>query len=165
MPAMTGVDLPMIDFLKLASEQIPNLAGIKFTHENLMDMRLCLDFDEGRLDILHGRDEMLLSGLALGARGAIGSTYNYLGPLFTKLIDRYLAGNITEANELQLKAIRIIEVLIKYGGAVKAGKAMMKLAGIDLGTPRLPVATLTKEEESTMFDELKKLEFARYSQP
>src|SRR5262249_21462458 len=37
MPAMTGADFSMHDFLRLASRRISNLAGIKFTHENLMD--------------------------------------------------------------------------------------------------------------------------------
>src|SRR5262245_58810095 len=51
MPAMTGADLPMFDFLKAASERIPNLAGIKFTHENLMDYSRCLNFEGGRYNI------------------------------------------------------------------------------------------------------------------
>src|SRR5205807_2595704 len=41
MPAMAGADVPIFDFLKLASKRIPNLAGIKFTHENLMDYSRC----------------------------------------------------------------------------------------------------------------------------
>jgi len=42
-------------------------AGIKFTHENLMDYAQCLQFEQGRFDILFGRDEILLGALALGA--------------------------------------------------------------------------------------------------
>ena len=38
-PSMTGVGLPVADFLRRASDTIPNLVGIKFTHENLMEDR------------------------------------------------------------------------------------------------------------------------------
>ena len=62
-PAMTGVDFPMIDFLKGASRRIPNLKGIKFTHENLMDYNRCLHFEKDRFQILFGRDEMLLAAV------------------------------------------------------------------------------------------------------
>ena len=158
-PVLTGVNFPMIDFLEKASVRIPNLAGIKFTHEDLMDMRLCIEHDNQSYDILHGSDEILVSGLALGVEGGIGSTYNYIAPVFNKLIESFTSGNISKANELQLSAIKIIAVLIKYGGAVKAGKSIMKLVGFDFGKPRLPVATLSDSEEKSMFDELQKVGF------
>ena len=41
---------------------------------------------ESRFDVLWGTDEMLLSALATGARGAVGSTYNYAAPLYLKII-------------------------------------------------------------------------------
>ncbi|WP_279183180.1 dihydrodipicolinate synthase family protein [Alistipes finegoldii] len=76
-PSMTGINLPMIDFLKNGSKEIPNLNGIKFTSNNFMEMIECIRFDGGRFDILNGFDEMLLCGMAVGARGGVGSTYNY----------------------------------------------------------------------------------------
>ena len=36
-PALTGVNFPVLDFLKAAEKRIPMLAGVKFTYENLMD--------------------------------------------------------------------------------------------------------------------------------
>ena len=161
MPAMTGVNFPMIDFLKLAEEKIPNLAGLKFTHEDLMDMKLCLEYGDRKYDILHGRDEILICGLVLGARGAIGSTYNYMAPLFLRIMTAFKQSDIALANELQMEAIKIIKVLIKYGGAVKAGKAFMRLVGLDFGNPRLPVLGLSSAEETNLCEELQALRFSR----
>ncbi len=73
-PSVSGVNPLMIDFLEEAEGRIPNLAGIKFTHDDLMDMKLCLEYADQRYDILHGRDEILIAGLSLGVKGAIGST-------------------------------------------------------------------------------------------
>src|SRR5258708_4449348 len=110
-PAMTGVDLPMFDFLRLAGRRIPNLAGIKFTHENLMDYSRCLHFEEGRFNILFGRDEILLPALAMGATGAVGSTYNYMAPIYHRVIEAFNAGDIEVAREFQSRAIQIISVM------------------------------------------------------
>ena len=68
---MTNVKFTGLAFLKAATGKIPNLAGIKFTHEDLMDFAECQAFEGGRYDILFGRDEVLLSALATGAKGAV----------------------------------------------------------------------------------------------
>lgn len=158
MPAMTGINLPMIEFLRAASSRIPNLAGIKFTHENLMDYAECVAFEDGKFDVLFGRDEILVSALALGATGAVGSTYNYMAPVYKSVIDAFKRGDITEARKHQLHAIAIIQVMIRHGG-LSAGKAMMKMAGVDCGPCRLPLRTLTAKEVSALEADLQKVGF------
>ena len=153
MPALTGVDLPMFDFLRIASRRIPNLAGIKFTHENLMDFSRCLEFEEGRFNILFGRDEILLAALALGATGAVGSTYNYLAPIYSELIRAFQAKDLDTARRCQALAIRIIATMSQHGG-LPAGKAMMKLIGLDCGPVRAPLANLSTETLETFTREL-----------
>ena len=101
MPSMNGVCFPMLEFLRAAEPKIPKLAGIKYTHEDLVDFELCREFNDGKYDILYGRDETLLCSLALGCRGAVGSTYNIMAPLYTRLIDAFDSGDLTEARRLQ----------------------------------------------------------------
>ena len=76
----------MLELLRKTDGHIPNLAGIKFTSTNLMSLQECLEFEDGRFNILFGCDEMLLSALALGVPGAVGSTYNYCAPLYHSII-------------------------------------------------------------------------------
>jgi len=159
MPSITGVNLPMIDFLKRAEQSIPTLQGIKYTHEDLMDMALCLHYRDQHFDILHGRDEMLLSGLILGVKGAVGSTYNYSAPLFNRLIEAFNAGEHDVARDLQIKACEIIKVLIKYGGGVKGGKYFMKQLGLDLGPLRLPFTSFDTDTELKMKGALQSVGF------
>lgn len=158
MPAMTGVNFPMIDFLKAAKARIPNLAGIKFTHENLMDYNQCLHFDGGRFNILWGRDEILLCALTLGASGAVGSTYNYMSSLYFKTMAAFQEGDLETARRHQLAATEIIAVMSRHGG-LPAAKAMMKMIGIDCGLVRLPLRNLSKEELETMGCELARVGF------
>lgn len=153
MPAMTGVNLPMIDFLKVAAQRIPNFAGLKFTDENLMSYTQCLNFEDGRFNILFGRDEILLAALAMGATGAVGSTYNYMAPIYQQVWSAFERGDLTAARLHQSTAIQIIAVMIKHGG-LAAGKAMMKCVGIDCGPVRTPLKNLTAEETDVFFREL-----------
>jgi N-acetylneuraminate lyase len=79
-PLLSGVYLPMQELLEQAGRRIPNFAGIKYTHNDLMEFNLCLRYDNYRYDILWGWDEMLLAGLSMGAKGGVGSTYNFAAP-------------------------------------------------------------------------------------
>lgn len=144
-PVLTGCNLPMIEFLREAAPMIPNLAGIKFTQEDFSDFLNCLRFMDGKYDMLWGRDENLLPALVLGARGAVGSTYNYSAPLYYRLITAFDQGNFPLARELQMASINMISLLGKYGG-ISTGKSYMKYIGFDFGKFRLPVKNMSNED-------------------
>lgn len=143
-PVLTGCFVSMYEFLKVADPMIPNLAGIKFTNEDFMDFQSCLNFENGKFDMLWGRDENLLSALVLGARGGVGSTYNYAAPLYYQLIDAFNNGDLQLARKLQQQSIDMIRLLGKYGG-IATGKAYMKYVGFDCGEFRLPIKNMTAE--------------------
>ena len=140
-PVLSGCFISVYDFLKEAAPIIPNLAGVKFTHEDFMDFLSCINFMNGKYEILGGRDENLLSALVLGTRAAVGSTYNYAAPLYNQLIDAYNSNDFYTARKLQQKSIDMIRLLGKYGG-MGVGKAFMKYIGFDCGKFRLPVKNL-----------------------
>lgn len=150
-PVLTGCHIPMYDFLKEAATAIPNLAGIKYTHEDFMDFQTCINYMDGKYDMLWGRDENLLSALVLGTRSGVGSTYNYAAPLYYRLIKAFDERDLDLARQLQQKAINMIRLLGKYGG-IATGKAYMKYVGIDCGQFRLPV----KNMSSAAYENFKK---------
>jgi N-acetylneuraminate lyase len=146
-PVLSGVNIPMLDFLKEANPIIPNLAGVKYTHENFMDFLSCVNFDGGKYQILGGYDEVLLPALSVGCKSAVGSTFNYAAPLYYGIIEAFDLGDLDTARELQQKAIDMIRLLGKYGG-IATGKAFMRYIGFDFGGFRLPV----KDFDSSMYD-------------
>lgn len=159
MPAMSGVSVPVAEFLALGGKAMPTLAGVKFTHNNLMEMSQCLMLDGGRYEVLHGYDEILLCGLSLGATAAVGSTYNYAAKVYNRLIEAFRAGDIAAAAALQQYSVKIVEVIIKHGGGVRGGKAIMRLMGVDCGSCRLPLAPFTEAEYTELEAELKAIDF------
>lgn len=159
MPSMSGVSVPVAEFLALGGKAMPTLAGVKFTHNNLMEMSQCLMLDGGRYAVLHGYDEILLCGLSLGATAAVGSTYNYAAKVYNRLIEAFRAGDIAAAAALQQYSVKIVEVIIKHGGGVRGGKAIMRLMGVDCGSCRLPLAPFTEAEYTELEAELKAIDF------
>ncbi len=159
-PCMTGVNVAVIEFLEAIDGKAPNFAGVKYTYENLMDYSQCLEFKGGKYDMLFGRDEILLCALALGAKGAVGSTFNYAAPLYLKLIERYKAGDLEGAKKLQAKSHELIRNLFGQGVASMAAQkeALRLLSGIDCGEARLPFPKITKEGKAKI---KKALELAR----
>ena len=159
-PALTGVTFPMTQFLEAGAERIPTLAGLKFTDEDLMEFRQCLRVQDGRFNVMFGRDEILLAALALGARAAVGSTYNYMAPLYLRIIDAFESGDIESARADQSRAIDVISLLHKYDGA--AGKAIMKIIGVDCGPVRPPLRSLSDEHQAELRSDLERIGFFEF---
>jgi N-acetylneuraminate lyase len=155
MPSMTGFHVQVSEFLKLAAGRIPNLAGIKYTFEDLEDYEHCLKFDDGRYDILFGRDELLLSARRLGAQGAVGSTYNFAPALYHEIIASHDRGDEKRAEELQALAVRMIAAFVDCGAhPIAAFKGFMSRVGIDCGPTRTPLARPTREQIAKLDDAL-----------
>ena len=63
----------------------------------------------------------------------------------------------------QIKSIRTVEVIIKYGGGVRGGKAIMKLIGIDCGgSCRLPIKPFSVEEYDKLKGDLDAINFFEF---
>jgi len=157
-PSMTGLSLSPSEFLAQAAERIPNLAGIKFTSSNLMEYQLCRASHDGRFDIPFGFDEMLLAALALGATGAVGSSFNFAAPIYLRLIAAFQSGDFAVARAEQLKSVRVIQTLAACG-YMGAAKAVMAMLGVEVGPPRLPNSALDAAQTQALRSELERLDF------
>jgi N-acetylneuraminate lyase len=151
----------MIDLLAAVDNKVPNFVGIKYTHEDFMDFQSCMTFKNGKYDMLWGRDENMLSALVLGAKGAVGSTFNYAAPLYYNLIDAFESNDLQKARLLQQKAIDMIMLLGKYGG-ISVGKAYMKVVDMDCGEFRLPVMNMTAEQFKKFKQDVLELDFEAF---
>lgn len=140
-PVLTGVAMPMVAFLEQAAPRIPNLAGLKYTANTLHEYQACVAFDGGRFDVLYGFDELLLPALAVGARGAVGSTFNIAAPLYRRLIDAFEAGELGAAREAQLFAVDMINAIARHPFH-PAMKLILEWLGTPCGNCRLPLPQL-----------------------
>jgi N-acetylneuraminate lyase len=160
-PGLTGADLDMVDFLEQGGRRIPNLAGLKFTSTQLPEYQRCLELD-GNFDVVWGVDEMLLSALGAGARGAIGSTFNVAAPLYLRLIEAFDAGHIEEARRLQSLAVQMISTLSVYPFH-SAMKELLKMLGLDCGPCRLPLRPIPPVDVLALHSKLESIGFFDWS--
>lgn len=152
-PALTGVSLPMERFLTEAPAAVPTLAGIKFTNPDLVSYRRSLEVAGPRFDLPWGVDESLLAALATGARGGVGSTYNWAPGIYRKLIAAFEAGEMEEARRLQSVSIRMIDA-IAATGFLGTAKALMARLGVPVGPARLPLANPTNQQVDLLMEKL-----------
>lgn len=159
-PSMTGVNFKVAPFLAKAAGRIPSLAGVKYTYEDLEDFEACVKFEQGRYDILFGRDELLMEGWARQALGAVGSTYNYSAPLYNQLLDHLRAGRTAEARKLQDKAVAMIGACAGVGVTHQAAtKSMMGWHGVECGPMRLPVRSITPTQSAELRRKLDAIDY------
>jgi N-acetylneuraminate lyase len=157
-PSLTGASLDMVQFLQVGAERTTNLVGLKYTTPMVHEYQACLELDGGRFDILWGCDEMLLSALVVGARGAIGSTYNIAAPLYQRIVAGYEDGDLDEARRLQFRSVEMIRTIYRYPFHA-AMKQILKMLGIDCGFCRLPQQRLTPSQVTDLKLDLEQIGF------
>jgi len=140
-PAVISHGISLLEFLDRASKRVPNLAGVKFNDVDLYLYQQCLRLAGSRFDLPYATDEMLLPALACGARGAVGSTYNYAAPIYHAMIEAFRRGDMAAARACSARSIQLIDHLVRHG-VLATGKALMSLWDVDCGPPRTPVTPL-----------------------
>lgn len=157
-PHLTGISMDMLEFLDLAEEFIPSFKGLKYTASTLHEYEACLNHKDGKFDILFGYDEMLLPALAVGAKGAVGSTYTFAAPLYNRIIECFENNQLKEARELQMMSIKMVQSLVKFS-PIPAQRVIVGSSGINLGPCRLPLLELKASDKERLLEELENKEF------
>uniref|UniRef100_A0A3B3T2K9 N-acetylneuraminate lyase n=1 Tax=Paramormyrops kingsleyae TaxID=1676925 RepID=A0A3B3T2K9_9TELE len=130
-PAVTGLSLRARDVLEGIDALIPTFRGLKFSGSDLMDFGQCVSYAKPHWSLLYGVDEQLLAALSMGADGAVGSTFNYLGPLVSGLLTAYGKGDVSQARTLQLQMQEFLCPAVKQGECDRDRVARTPVWGVD----------------------------------
>ena len=166
----TGVfircDKLLIRVAELQKEgKLLNFRGIKYSDADLHILSNCLALHNGMFDCLYGKDEQFLGAWAMGCKGAVGSTYNYMGRTYNRMIEAANKGDMVTALAEQRKAQLGVDLLYNsadYGHpAAHVGKAIMslRLGGKYCGPPRAPMVAVTPAGMEKLKADLTKLGF------
>ena len=149
-PAFSGVAMGSDEISAFLGDD--RFAGIKFTSNDFFTLEQCKSKFPDKL-VFNGYDEMMLSGLAMGADGGIGSTYNFMADKFVLIRSMFLEGKIEEAKRIQNEANRIISVLCKIG-VMQAEKEVMNQLGFDFGDCLPPFSKISEEQKELIRKEI-----------
>ena len=152
---------PDIDSVAMVNSilDIPNLGGTKYTGPNMFEFRRILDLGHEQWTMFSGMDEQCVYGAMMGATGAIGSTLNIMPGVYKQIHANVHAGEHGKAQDLQVRANKVTEVMIKAGfdGAIK--EILSGLLGVPFGQPRLPRLPLNNEQRETLHRQLAETDF------
>ena len=92
-----------------------------------------------------GSDEMFLCGQAVGAHGAIGTTFNFNAEKFIECKKLFAEGKNAQALEIVRKINAMVSAVLSAGNLLAATKYVMALRGVDiLPLAREPFDTLSE---------------------
>ena len=149
-PALSGVSLSQDSMSAFLRD--PRFLGIKYTSNDFFTLeRLKAEYPDKLF--FNGYDEMLLSGLAMGADGAIGSTYNFMADKFVKIYSLFSEGKLDEARKIQNEANKIITILCKIG-VMQAEKEILCQLGFDFGCCRRPFLPVSDADKKLIAEEI-----------
>ena len=160
-----ATELPMVIYnfpnfsgVSLSTEQVAEFfadsrfIGIKHTSNDFFSLEQFKTCFPEKL-VFNGFDEMLLCGLAMGADGGIGSTYNFMAEKYVELYRLFCAGQTDAARALQKECNRIIRVLCRVG-VMEGEKEVLCQLGFDFGHARPPFSRLTAEQKALVRREI-----------
>ena len=145
-PGNTGIEIDVNDWAIHDILTDGTISGVKQTSLNLYQMERIRNMNP-ELVIYGGYDEVYLGARILGADGAIGSTFNFTLPLFTKIEAAYQAMNIPEAQALQHRANNIMQALVSCS-LFPSIKHILKKQGVDCGDCREPFPKLDESQKA-----------------
>lgn len=146
-PGNTHQPLDLADAETAALLRSGDILGVKHTNYDVFQLERIKSVNPDLL-VFDGFDETMVAGLALGADGAIGSTFNIMLPEYRRIYDTFLGGDFRQAQRLQAKANNVMEALCRVG-LIPAVKYVLGRQGIPAGSPRRPFLPLdaTQREE------------------
>lgn len=161
-PALTNASVSVPEFLEKSKDITPNLRGVKFTNEQIHVFLACQRAAGGKFDVAFGYDEMMIAGWAAGSKAFVGSTFNFMAPLYTALLEAAEAGNMVEAQRLQHLSEEAIGVINSVGAFHPLVKALISKLGVPCGPGRLPMGPVTQQQADTLWDKLQAIGVGPY---
>ncbi|OFT29041.1 MULTISPECIES: 4-hydroxy-tetrahydrodipicolinate synthase [Corynebacterium] len=103
-----------------------------------------------------GDDPLNLPWLAMGATGVISVVGHAAPQALRELITSFEEGDLVRAREINANVIDVLAHQQAILGGTTFAKAALRLQGIEVGEPRLPVVGATSEQVEVLREDLKK---------
>jgi 4-hydroxy-tetrahydrodipicolinate synthase len=150
-PGNTGNNLSPAVVAQLA-RHCPNIAGIKDSSGDLIQLAEYIAGAERRFYTLEGNDRLILAALANGADGSASGNAGVVPEPFVELFRAFRAGDLPGALRAQQRATEVARIL--GDGDLGLFKGVLKRRGIDVGPMRRPLLTAAADRVDAAAGEL-----------
>ncbi len=151
-PGRTGLALEEATIRELAA--IPTIQGLKDAKGNFFQAAPLIQ--ETGLAWYSGDDPLNLPWLSVGATGVISVIGHAAPRQLRDMIQSFEEGDLARAREINATTIDVLARQQALLGGATFAKAALRLQGIDVGDPRLPVASATQEQVEGLRSDMEK---------
>jgi len=149
-PGRSGVPIESATIRALA--QVDNIKAMKDAKGNFLEAATLIQ--ETGLAWYSGDDPLNLPWLSIGATGMISVVGHAAPRALRELVTAFENGDLTRAREINANTLNVLARQQSALGGVAFAKAALRLQGIDVGDPRLPVAAATEQQVERLRDDM-----------
>ena len=154
-PSRTGINLKPEVVAELAKEN--NIIGVKEASGNLDQVTKIIEMTQDEdFEVISGDDGLTLPIMAIGGAGVISVVANVAPKLTVSMVEAFRKGNMEEARRLHLKLAPLIRAVFLETNPIPIKKAV-GLIGLPAGDLRLPLASMSDDNERKLITALKDL--------
>ena len=142
-PSRTGVGIEPATYAELAKH--PRIAAIKEANGNISKIVETAALLDGALDIYSGNDDQIVPILSMGGLGVISVLSNVMPRKTVEMCDRWFAGDVKGAAELQKELLPLTNALFCEVNPIPV-KAALAAMGFCENFLRLPLTPMSEEK-------------------
>ncbi|WP_458730032.1 dihydrodipicolinate synthase family protein [Pseudomonas brenneri] len=139
-PATSGTDMSVELILRIVNS-VDNVTMVKESTGDIQRMHQLYRQSEGQAPFYNGCNPLALEAFAAGAKGWCTAAANLIPQLNLDLYQAVLANDLNQARALFYRQLPLLDFILK-GGLPATIKAGLRMTGLEVGDPRLPVFPL-----------------------
>ena len=157
LPQATGVEITP-ELAKMIQDGVPQLTGLKHSSLNFATNQ---DFKEMGLRCFTGMSRLMLPALTIGAAGCVDGPPCVAPELWVEVWNAYRDGDLKRAEAAQQRVVSFVRMLVESAFFASVKAVASERLGIDCGSPRPPLPSLTARQRADLLDEAARLGLGR----
>ena len=153
-PSRTGCNLMPDTVARLAEH--PNIVGLKEASGNMAQVVDIAAKCGDKLALYSGEDGLVVPLMSMGGKGCISVLSNVAPKLAVEMTDKFFAGDVAGAAEIQCRALPLIHALFSEVNPIPA-KAAVAALGFGEEYLRMPLTPMEDDHRANLFAQMRKL--------
>lgn len=151
-PGRCSVNIEVETIVRLS--KIENIRSVKEASGNIESMAKIIENTADDFYVYSGDDSLTLPLLSVGGHGVVSVSSHIIGNEMREMIEAFKNNDTKKAAKLHRELLPVMKSLFKAPNPVPV-KAALEMAGINVGSVRLPLIPLTEEESSMLHEAIK----------
>lgn len=148
-------NIPSRSVVKMSAEtiinlsRIENIVSVKEASGDLEQVAAIIENTSKDFSVYSGDDGLTLPMLAIGSVGVVSVASHIIGNEMKEMVQQFMQGNVLQAGSAHRKLLPIMNGLFTSPSPTPV-KAALRIKGIETGGVRLPLVSLTEQEEQNL---------------